>query len=147
MATVTERSSLDELERGRPLWERGEGDDPPITSNGDGSGTAGPMTQRRVLGLALPIIGENLLQTMVGTVDTLMVSQLGKAAVAGVGTSIEVVFFIISALSAVSIGATVLISQAFGAGDRARANRLAVATETPTRSASSFTGSVAARSG
>ena len=83
MATVTERSSLDELERGRPLWERGDGNGPPDASNGAGADTAGPMTQRRVLGLALPIIGENLLQTMVGTVDTLMVSQLGKAAVAG----------------------------------------------------------------
>jgi MATE family, multidrug efflux pump len=84
-----------------------------------------PMNQRRVLGLALPIIGENLLQTMVGAVDTLMVSRLGKEAVAGVGTSIEVVFFIISILSAVSIGATVLVSQAFGAGDRKHANELA----------------------
>ncbi|MFL5758446.1 MAG: MATE family efflux transporter [Thermomicrobiales bacterium] len=83
------------------------------------------MTQRRVLALALPIIGENLLQTMVGAVDTLMVSQLGKEAVAGVGTSIEFVFFIISILSAVSIGATVLVSQAFGAGDHKRTHELA----------------------
>jgi putative MATE family efflux protein len=86
---------------------------------------APPMTQRRVLGLALPIIGENLLQTAVGTVDTFMVARLGKEAVAGVGTAIEVVFFIIAALSAVSIGATILVSQAFGAGDHARASRIA----------------------
>jgi putative MATE family efflux protein len=83
------------------------------------------MNQRKVLGLALPIIGENLLQTAVGTVDTLMVARLGKEAVAGVGTSIEVVFFILASLSAVSIGATVLVSQAFGAGDIERANRIA----------------------
>ncbi|MGH2535071.1 MAG: MATE family efflux transporter [Thermomicrobiales bacterium] len=83
------------------------------------------MNQRRVLGLALPIIGENLLQTAVGAVDTLMVARLGKEAVAGVGTSIEVVFFIISALSAVSIGATVLVSQAFGAGNVGRASQIA----------------------
>ncbi len=84
-----------------------------------------PMTQRRVLGLAVPIIGENLLQTLVGTVDTLMVARLGSAAVAGVGTSIEVVFFLLAALSAVGVGATVLVAQAIGAGDRERANRLA----------------------
>ena len=36
-----------------------------------------PMTQRRVLKLATPIIGENLLQTMVGAVDTFMVARLG----------------------------------------------------------------------
>ena len=84
-----------------------------------------PMTTRRVLTLALPIIGENLLQTTVGVVDTLMVASLGSAAVAGVGTGIEVVFFLIATLSAVGIGATVLVSQAIGAGDAERANRLA----------------------
>jgi multidrug resistance protein, MATE family len=84
-----------------------------------------PMSQRRVLGLALPIIGENLLQTMVGVVDTFMVAGLGKEALAGVGTAIELVFFMIAILSAVSIGATVLVSQAFGGRDIPRTNELA----------------------
>ena len=84
-----------------------------------------PMTQRRVLTLATPIIGENLLQTLVGAVDTFMVARLGAAAVAGVGIGFELVFFIISILSAVDIGATVLVSQAIGAGQQERANRLA----------------------
>jgi multidrug resistance protein, MATE family len=84
-----------------------------------------PMTQRRVLALATPIIGENLLQTMVGAVDTFMVARLGAAAVAGVGTGFEIVFFIISILSAIDIGATVLVSQAIGAEERHRANHLA----------------------
>ena len=87
--------------------------------------TPEPMTQRRVLGLATPIIGENLLQTLVGAVDTFMVARLGAAAVAGVGTGFEFVFFIISILSAIDIGATVLVSQAIGAGDQQRANHLA----------------------
>jgi putative MATE family efflux protein len=84
-----------------------------------------PMTQCRVLALATPIIGENLLQTMVAAVDTFMVARLGAAAVAGVGTGFEIVFFIISILSAIDIGATVLVSQAIGAGERHRANHLA----------------------
>ncbi len=88
-------------------------------------GAPQPMTQRRVLGLALPIIGENLLHTAVGAVDTFMVARLGAAAVAGVGTGFEIVFFIIAILSAIDIGATVLVSQAIGAGDRHRANHLA----------------------
>ena len=87
--------------------------------------TIEPMTQRRVLTLATPIIGENLLQTMVGAVDTFMVARLGAAAVAGVGIGFELVFFIISILSAIDIGATVLVSQAIGAGQQERANRLA----------------------
>jgi MATE family multidrug resistance protein len=84
-----------------------------------------PMTQRRVLTLATPIIGENLLQTLVGAVDTFMVARLGAAAVAGVGIGFELVFFIISILSAIDIGATVLVSQAIGAGQQERANQLA----------------------
>ncbi|MFN8594300.1 MAG: MATE family efflux transporter [Thermomicrobiales bacterium] len=84
-----------------------------------------PMTQRRVLGLATPIIGENLLQTAVGAVDTFMVARLGAYAVAGVGTGFELVFFIISILSAIDIGATILVSQAIGAGEQHRANMLA----------------------
>ena len=82
------------------------------------------MPQRRVLSLATPIIGENLLHTLVGAVDTFMVARLGAAAVAGVGTGFEIVFFIISILSAIDIGATVLVSQAIGAGDQRRANHL-----------------------
>ncbi len=68
-----------------------------------------------MLGLSLPIIGENMLQTLVGAVDTLLVAKLGSEAVAGVGTAVEFVYFIISILIALEIGATVLVSQAFGA--------------------------------
>lgn len=83
------------------------------------------MPRRRVLSLAAPIIGENLLQTAVGAVDTFMVARLGAAAVAGVGTGSALVFFMISILSAIDIGATILVSQAIGAGDRNRASLLA----------------------
>jgi putative MATE family efflux protein len=86
---------------------------------------APPMTQRRVLGLAIPIIGENLLQSAVGIIDTLMIARVGSAALAGVGVSLEIVFFLIAILSSISIGGTVLISQAIGAGTHDRANTLA----------------------
>ena len=42
--------------------------------------------------------------------DTLLVSRLGSDAIAGVGIGVEVVFFIVAILSAVSIGATVLVA-------------------------------------
>ena len=84
-----------------------------------------PMTQRRVLGLAVPIIGENLLQTAVGAIDTLLVGRIGAAAVAGVGIGFELSFCFIAILFAVSIGTTVLVAQAFGAKDPARAGMLA----------------------
>jgi Na+-driven multidrug efflux pump len=51
------------------------------------------MTQRRVLGLAVPMIGESVLQTTVSAVDALIVVALGEAALAGAGTASEMIFF------------------------------------------------------
>jgi len=45
---------------------------------------AQPSVRRRVLLLAGPVIGENLLQTMIGIVDTLFVSRLGANALLAV---------------------------------------------------------------
>jgi putative MATE family efflux protein len=81
--------------------------------------------RRRVLGLAWPVIGENFLETLLGFVDTLLVAGIGTAAIAGVGTALQVMFFLIAALSALSVGSAVLVAQAVGAGDTARAGKLA----------------------
>jgi putative MATE family efflux protein len=81
--------------------------------------------QRRVLGLAWPVIGENLLQTLLGVVDTILVAGLGAVALAGVGAALQVIFVLIAALTALSVGAAVLVAQAFGAGDLAMASRFA----------------------
>jgi putative MATE family efflux protein len=83
------------------------------------------MSRSRVFGLALPIIGEQLLHTMVVAIDTLLVARLSKEAVAGVGTAVEFIYFIIAILVALEIGTTVLISQAFGAGNHVRVAHLA----------------------
>lgn len=94
---------------------------------GDRDGAAGDKVamRRRVLGLAGPVIGENLLETLLGIVDTILVAGLGAAAIAGVGSGLQVMFFIISALSALAIGSSVLVAQAIGAGERGRASELA----------------------
>jgi putative MATE family efflux protein len=84
-----------------------------------------PALRRRVLGLAGPIIGENLLETMLGIVDTLLVAGLGAVAIAGVGGALQVMFFLIAALSALAVGASVLVAQAVGGNDTLRASRLA----------------------
>lgn len=82
------------------------------------------VVSRRVLALAWPVITQNLLETLVGVVDTLLVSRLGAVAIAGVGSSLQVVFFLIAVLSAVSIGAGIIVAHAIGAGDRAGAEQL-----------------------
>lgn len=90
------------------------------------SSTAQPQTMnQRVLGLAWPVVGENLLETLLGVVDTLLVAGLGMAAIAGVGSSLQIMFFILSALSALSVGSSILVAQAVGARDLAHASRLA----------------------
>lgn len=87
---------------------------------------APPKTlRRRVFALAAPVIGENLLQTMLGVVDTLLVAGLGAVALAGVGAALQVIFVATAALSALSVGASVLVAQATGAGRLGEAGGLA----------------------
>jgi putative MATE family efflux protein len=79
----------------------------------------------RVFQLAWPVIVENLLQTMLGMVDTIFVGRLGADALAGVGTAQQFLFFLIAILSGVSIGSSILAAQAIGARDLGTANRVA----------------------
>ena len=79
--------------------------------------------RRRVWGLAAPVIGENFLETLLGIVETLLVAGLGAVAIAGVGSALQIMFFLISALSALAIGSSVLVAQAVGGGDTADIKR------------------------
>lgn len=81
--------------------------------------------RRQVLGLAWPVIGENLLETLLGIVDTVLVAGLGTAAIAGVGSGLQIMFFLLSALSALSVGSSILVAQAVGGQEPERANRIA----------------------
>lgn len=83
------------------------------------------LVRRRVFGLAAPVIGEKLLQTLLGVADTLLVAGLGAVALAGVGASLQVIYLLLGALSALSVGASVLVAQAVGAGNLREASRLA----------------------
>jgi multidrug resistance protein, MATE family len=87
--------------------------------------TPQPSIRRRVLGMAGPIIGENLLQTLLGIVDTLLVAGLGAAALVGVGTALNVSYILTGAMLVVTTGASVLVAQAIGGERLASANRLA----------------------
>jgi multidrug resistance protein, MATE family len=82
----------------------------------------GPLTQteratlrRQVLHLAWPVIVENVLQTMIGVVDTALVGHLTTDALAGVGGAQQLVWLVTTLLSAVMMGTTVLVGRAFGA--------------------------------
>jgi MATE family multidrug resistance protein len=75
--------------------------------------------------LAVPIIAENLFQTMLGVVDMLMVSKLGTTAIDGVGTALQIMFLVMAALSAVTVGTTVLVARYTGAQQPEEASRSA----------------------
>lgn len=84
-----------------------------------------PALRRRVINLAWPVISENFMQTLLGIADTIMVARLGPEALAGVGAAIQLMFFVISALSATSVGSSVLVAQAYGAHNLRHASQLA----------------------
>jgi putative MATE family efflux protein len=83
--------------------------------------------RRRVFGLAWPVIAENFLETLLGIVDTWLVSHLVYSAIAlaGVGVAVQIMQFLLSALAALSIGASVLVAQAVGAKRFPHASSLA----------------------
>src|SRR5690606_10798704 len=88
----------------------------PVNSGPAGRSSDAGEIRRAVLGLAWPSILENLMQAALGFITTLMVARLGSAAVAGVGTASQVQVIVITAFFAVSMGTTVLVAHAFGAG-------------------------------
>lgn len=95
------------------------------TAEAECATTSRPMLRRRVMGLALPAIGENLLHTALGIADTILVAGIGIVALAGVGAALNVLFIIMAALSSMSVGASVLVAQAIGADNTARARHVA----------------------
>lgn len=90
--------------------------------------------RRRVFRLALPAVGEQVLNTLVGLADTFLVGhlsitaaqQLGytsSVALAGVGLANQIVWLCTVFFMAVSVGSTAVIARARGAGDTVLINR------------------------
>jgi len=69
----------------------------------------------RTMTLAFPIILQNLLVNGVSFADTLMIGQLGENSIAAVGLANQVFFLITIILYGTSNGASIFISQYFGA--------------------------------
>lgn len=80
--------------------------------------------RRLVLALAIPIIAENMLLSMMEYVDTAMVGSLGPDATAAVACVTPVTWVLHSLITAVGIGGTVAVAQSIGAGDFVRARKV-----------------------
>lgn len=76
-----------------------------------------------VMRLALPAVGEQVLNMTVGLVDTYLVGHLGAASIAAVSISNQVVMLAIVLFSSVATGSTALIARSVGAEDLPTANR------------------------
>lgn len=73
-----------------------------------------------LVSLAVPIILANILQSAYQLIDTFWLGRLGANAVAAVSISFPLLFLVLSLGSGLTLAGTVLVSQAFGAGDKKR---------------------------
>lgn len=86
-----------------------------------------PITNRRVLTIALPIVLSNATIPLLGLVDTGVVGQLGQAApigAVGVGAVILTTFYWIFGF--LRMGTSGLAAQAYGAGDQAELSAILI---------------------
>ena len=75
--------------------------------------------------LAWPTMLEQLMQTAVQYVDTMMVGSLGTQATAAVGATSTVGWLVGSSISALGVGFLTFIAQAYGANDKEKAANIA----------------------
>ena len=80
--------------------------------------------RRAVLHLALPAMAEQMLNMMVGIVDTFLVGHLGAAPLAAVGLGNQWVFMATTLFSAIATGSTALIARFIGAKEPEKANQV-----------------------
>lgn len=80
---------------------------------------------RQILLLALPIVLENLLQALLGTVDTWFAGRLDDAAIAAIGATTLVVNLFLSFYTAISVGTSAIIARYTGEKNNQKVNHAA----------------------
>ena len=83
------------------------------------------FSNRDLRKLLVPIIVEQLLNSLMGTADTVMVSNVGPEAISAVSLVDSINVLIIQAFSALAAGGTILCSHYMGTKDRKGANHCA----------------------
>ncbi|SHJ06544.1 putative efflux protein, MATE family [Clostridium cavendishii DSM 21758] len=72
--------------------------------------------------LAIPVIIENILQTLLGTVDTYFAGKINDSVIAGIGVTNLIVNVFITFFTAISIGTSAVIARNFGKKDIEKVN-------------------------
>ena len=83
------------------------------------------FTNRMLRNLLIPIILEQLLAALMGTVDTMMVSNVGSTAISAVSLVDSINVLVIQAFSALAAGGAIVCSQYMGQGNKEMANKAA----------------------
>lgn len=80
------------------------------------------FTRKQIRALVIPLIIEQLLASLMGTIDTMMVSAAGSAAISAVSLVDAINVLIIHVFSALAAGGSIICAQYLGRGDRREAN-------------------------
>jgi len=80
------------------------------------SSTVNSKASLPMVSLTLPIIGESVFRTLVGSADTIMLSSFKDSAVAAVGMMNQYIFFTLLLFNVICIGASIVLSQYISAG-------------------------------
>lgn len=83
------------------------------------------FSNRDLFRLLLPLIVEQLLNSLMGTVDTIMVSNVGSEAISAVSLVDSICVLVIQVFSALAAGGVIVCSQYIGRKDDKAANRAA----------------------
>ena len=70
--------------------------------------------------LALPVMGQNLVENLVNLIDNFMVSGLGDIKMSGTSVAGQVIVVFMVLLNAICMSGGIFVTQFFGAGDRKR---------------------------
>jgi putative MATE family efflux protein len=80
---------------------------------------------RRLYALAWPSLIENLLQTLLGVVDLMMVGRLGASAIAAVGLGTQILNLLLTMYAGLAVGNTALVARFIGAREKEKAEQAA----------------------
>ena len=83
------------------------------------------FTNRMIRNLLIPVVLEQLLNSIMGTADTMMVSNVGSAAISAVSLVDSINVLVIQAFSALAAGGAIICAQYIGQRNKEKANESA----------------------
>ena len=83
------------------------------------------FTNRMIRNLLIPVVLEQLLNSIMGTADTMMVSNVGSAAISAVSLVDSINVLVIQAFSALAAGGAIVCAKYIGQRNKEKANESA----------------------